>query len=399
MSSTTNRIGSIDGIRGWSLFGILLANLLIFQYGIFGMDEISYFDLSSSNLFSYYFVKIFIEGAFMPIFTFLFGYSLILMRNSLERKKLRVKSHLFRRFIILMVFGGLHGIFLWEGDILLFYGLMGIFLLLFVNRKPKTLLIWGAIIFTVILIGSLFDSGEEFGLINPEKMATYLDETIGVYSTGTYADIKDHRNNVDPMELEGLEVALMLILMPILISPMFLFGMYAAHKKWLLNPLKEKKYYLVVLLILIPLGLLLKATPYLINYIHWLPDMSVVGGSLLPIGYICLFAFLYAKLHPHLLLTAFENVGKLSLTNYIMQTVICTFIFYGYGLGFFAKMGVTAALFLGFAIFSLQVIGSTLYLKYFNQGPLEKLMSVVVYLKRSSFSKNDYPKIRSRYGS
>ena len=389
MSSNAKRIGSIDGIRGWSLFGILLANLLIFQYGIFGKDEISYFNLSSSNLVSYYFVKVFIEGAFMPIFTFLFGYSLILMRNSLKRKQLRVKWHLFRRFISLMILGVLHGTFLWEGDILLFYGLMGIFLLLFVNRKPKTLLIWGALLFTIISIGSLFDSGEEFELTSPEKMATYLDETMSVYSTGTYTSIKDHRNNVDPMELEGAEVALMLILMPLILSPMFLFGMYAAHRKWLLDPLKEKYIYLIVFSILIPLGLLLKATPYVMNDIHWLPDMSIVGGSLLPIGYICLFAFAYSKLHPHRLLTAFESVGKLSLTNYIMQTVICTFIFYGYGLGFFAKLGVTATILLAIMIFALQVLGSTLYLKYFNQGPLEKLIRIFVYLKRPSFSKND----------
>lgn len=381
MSSTIKRIGSIDGIRGWSLFGILLANLLIFQYGIYGKDEISYFDLSQSNLFSYYFVKIFIEGAFMPIFTFLFGYSLILLRNSLERKKLRIKWHLFRRFIVLMILGGLHSTFLWEGDILFVYGLMGIFLLMFVNRKPKTLLIWGVLLFATFSIISLFDSGEEFELTNPEKMETYLDETMSIYGAGTYAEIKDHRNNVDPMELSGGEAVLLLILMPVLLVPMFLFGMYAAHRKWLLDPLKKKQQYLIWLLILIPLGLLLKAAPYLFNEAGWSFGMSGIGGTVLPIGYICLFAFAYSKLHTRRLLSGFENVGKLSLTNYIMQTVICTFIFYGYGFGLFAKLGVTASLFLGIFIFSVQVMASTLYLKIFNQGPLEKLMRVFVYLK------------------
>jgi len=303
------------------------------------------------------------------------------MRNSLKRKQLCVKWHLFRRFIILVILGGLHSTFLWEGDILLFYGLIGIFLLFLVNRKPKTLLIWGTIIFTIISIGSLFDSGEEVELTSPEKMATYLDETMSGYSTGTYTSIKDHRNNVDPLEFEGEEAALMLILLPLILSPMFLIGMYAAHRKWLLDPLKEKDIYLIILSILIPLGLLLKATPYVMNYNHWLPDMSIVGGSFLSIGYICLFAFAYSKLQPHRLLTAFESVGKLSLTNYIMQSVICTFIFYGYGLGLFAKLGVTAAILLALMIFILQVLSSMLYLKYFNQGPLEKLIRIFVYLK------------------
>lgn len=317
----------------------------------------------------------------MPIFTFLFGYSLILMRNRLKQKQLRIKWHLFRRFIVLMILGGLHSTFLWEGDILFLYGMMGIFLLLFVNRKPKTLLIWGIILFLITSIGGLVDSGEELELTSPEKMTTYLDETMHIYGSGTYAEIKYHRNNVDPMELEGEEAALMLILLPVLISPMFLFGMYAAHRRWLLDPFKVKKHYLTWLFILIPLGLSLKAMPYILNNISWAVGMSMIGDTILPLGYICLFAFTYAKVHAHRLLTAFENVGKLSLTNYIMQTVICTFIFYGYGLGLFAKLGVTAALFLGVIIFSLQVMSSTLYLRYFKQGPLEKLMRICIYLR------------------
>lgn len=381
MTEIKKRVHVIDGIRGWSLFGILLANLLIFQYGIFGKDEIAYFDLSKGNLLSYYFTKVFIEGAFMPIFTFIFGYSLILMRNSLKRKQLRVKWHLFRRFVFLIILGGLHNTFLWEDDILFVYGSMGIFLLLFVNRKPKTLLIWGLILFSMISLASLFDTDTSFEITSPEKMTTYLNETTSIYGTGTYVDIKDHRNNVNPVELEEKEAVLMLFLIPFLLSPMFLFGMYAAHKKWLLNPMRETKTYLIGLCILIPLGLFLKSTPYFIN------DFSGIGGIILSFGYICLFGFTYAKLHAHPLLTAFENVGKLSLTNYILQTVICTFIFYGYGLGLFAKIGVTAAFVAGLCIYTLQVIGSTLYLNYFKQGPLEKFMRIFVYLRLSSTKK------------
>lgn len=383
MEAKQKRVNTIDGIRGLSLFGILLANLLIFQYGIFGKDEITYFNLSSMDTFLYYAIKILIEGAFLPIFTFVFGYSLILMRNSLERRQLRIKWHLFRRFIVLSTLGTLHGIFLWEGDILSLYGMMGIFLLVFVNRKPKTLLIWGVVIFTFLSIGSFFDSGEELELTSPEKMETYLDETFNIYRAGTYTEIKNHRNTVDPMELEDEEIGLMLVLMPFIMSPLFLFGMYAAHKKWFQYPLKEKKSYLVILSTLIPLGLFLKATIYIQSF----PDLSMIGGSLLAIGYVCLFAFVYTKFTESPILMAFENVGKLSLTNYMMESVICTFIFYGYGFGAFAGLGVAGGILLAVLIFVLQVLGSTLYLKYFKQGPFEKLMRAVVYLKWPSFKK------------
>lgn len=375
MPTPIKRVGTIDGIRGLSLFGILLANLLIFQYGVFGKDEIDYFDLSSTNLGFYYFTKIFIEGAFMPIFTFVFGYSLILMKQSLERKQLRVKRHLFRRSIILIVFGLLHITFLWEGDILFLYGIMGVFLLPFVNRKPKTILIWVIILFSLITAGSFVGSGEDLELTSEAKMTSYLNETMTIYSSGTYSEIKDHRLNEDPMELEPAETFIMLLLIPFLLSPMFLFGMYAAHRRWLLDLIKDKKVHLVGLLMLIPLGLLLKITPYLFDNVN----MELLGGIVLPIGYICLFAYTYSKLQP--LLAVIENVGKLSLTNYIMQTVICTFIFYGYGFGLFAKLGIASGIFLGVVIFTLQIFGSTLYLRYFKQGPLERLIRVGVYLR------------------
>ena len=109
----------------------------------------------------------------------------------------------------------------------------------------------------------------------------------------------------------------------------------------------------------------------------------MIGGSLLAIGYICLFAFAYTQFADSPILSAFENVGKLSLTNYMMQSVICTFIFYGYGLGAFARLGVVGGILLAVIIFAVQVFSSTLYLKYFERGPLEKLMRSIVYLKIS----------------
>ncbi len=140
MDSKQNRIHIIDGLRGFSLFGILMANLLIFQYGIWGKDEIELYAISVFDTGIYKLVKILIESSFMPIFTFLFGFSMIKMKESLEAKGLGTKRYFARRFLLLLVLGTLHSEFLWEGDILGFYGMMGFFLLLFMNRKPKTLL-------------------------------------------------------------------------------------------------------------------------------------------------------------------------------------------------------------------------------------------------------------------
>ncbi|MGM9925020.1 MAG: DUF418 domain-containing protein [Bacillus sp. (in: firmicutes)] len=84
---------------------------------------------------------------------------------------------------------------------------------------------------------------------------------------------------------------------------------------------------------------------------------------------------------------AFENVGRLSLSNYLLQSVICTTIFYGYGFGLFGSLGVLNAIALGFGIYIMQIIGSSFYLRYFKQGPVEKLLQLGTNLAWSSRSK------------
>lgn len=283
------RNGLVDALRGWSLFGILIANLLIFQYGIFGKDEISFFQLSSLDYGGYVAIKMLIENSFMPIFTFLFGYSLILMRNRLKEKNRRVKWHLFRRFLVLIAFGVLHATFLWEGDILLLYGAMGMLLLFFINRKRKTILVWCVVLFSIITLIS-FIVGEEEALISEDNIDVYLKDTIAIYGSGSYEMIKNHRNDVDPMEMSGGEAFIVVLFMPILILPMMLLGMYGAHVGWL--QVSRQKLFQYIASSCVPIGLFLKASFYLSKEISWLPDMSLIGGSVLAIGYIGLFSYL-----------------------------------------------------------------------------------------------------------
>ncbi|MEI3611915.1 DUF418 domain-containing protein [Pseudogracilibacillus sp. SO30301A] len=384
------RIHAIDGIRGFSLFGILLANLLIFQYGLWGKDEIHLFELSRVDQYTYAFTKIFIEGSFMPIFTFLFGYSMIMMKNSLERKKLRVKWHLFRRMVMLIIIGLLHSIYFWEGDILLLYGAMGILLLMFVNRKPKTILIWGVSLFLLFGIGSFFGE-EELQQADTDFIDAYIEKTTEIYSSGTYAEIKDYRNNneEDPLskELGEGKMVFLVLLTPLVIAPMFLFGMYAAKRKMFFRPYKEKQFYWIGFTLFLPVGLLFNIIGYFYSESNWGMGLAMIGEMLLAFGYIFLIALLYCRKSKFRILTYLENIGKLSLTNYIMQTVICTTIFYGYGFALFGRAGVTDGILLGIVIFALQIYFSTIYLNHFRYGPLEKITRSFTYLSFLKFNK------------
>ncbi len=390
MKEKKERIRVIDGIRGVSLLGILLANLLIFQYGIWGKDDIGFYQIASFDYGAYYFTKIFIEGSFMPIFTFLFGYSMILMKNSLERKNLKVKRHFVRRALFLVIVGLLHGYFLWEGDILLFYGLMSLILLIFINRKKKTIFGWAIAIFILsglIGFGSYSDSMDP-ELIPPERLEAYHEQTLHVYGSGSYLEILEHRLNETPIDLGPIFMLGVLLFAPILSIPMFLFGMYAAKRKMFFQLEKEQKLYRFGLLF-IPLGLIMKGAYYYFSDVALMGIMFTFGSDLLSLGYIFLVAFLYSKFHSAKLLRVFESVGQLSMSNYLMQTIICTTIFYGYGLGLFAQLGVLNGIFLGLLIYSLQATFSRLYLKRWKMGPVEKLSRIWTY-----FSLTGRPKMK-----
>lgn len=230
------RIRLIDSLRGFSLLGILIANMLIFQYGIFGKDEIAYFHLRPWDEFMYVWIKIFVESSFMPIFLFLFGYSAIMLKNKLDKYGKRVKWHLFRRFLLLVIFGLLHTVFLWEGDILFSYGLTGIVMLIFVNRKRNTILYWAIGIFLITSLTNLVPE-EEITNKETENISSYIQKANDIYATGTYHEIFEFRNSgEDPYELSDYFYPVLIMLTPFITCPMLLFGMYAAKSGWFTNP-------------------------------------------------------------------------------------------------------------------------------------------------------------------
>ena len=369
----TQRISLIDALRGFSLLGILIANLLIFQYGSVGKEYID--DLSWIDSISYYFTKIFVETSFMPIFSFIFGYSLIKLFESIKRRQHKTRWLLIRRAIGLIVLGLLHSTFIWEGDILLFYGGLLFILLFFLYRKPKTLFIWSGILF-VLTIG--LSISENVELFDPEKAAVYVKEEFAVFSSGTYGEVIDFRLNSE-MPIAGDELTaaffafVIIIVAPIMYLPLFLLGMAFAKLNLFSAPENEQKIYRRMSYLVI-VGLVLKAIGQLdFSYSDF---FYAIGGPLLALGYVGLFALLYNTQVGRKYSEAFANVGKLSLTNYLMQSVIFTFIFYGYGLGLFGSVGPTIAIVMALAVYAVQVWLSAFYLRHFKRGPVETMLRI-----------------------
>ncbi|MGE6514589.1 DUF418 domain-containing protein [Lysinibacillus sphaericus] len=368
----TKRVSFIDGMRGFSLLGISLANLLIFQFGMYGKDELK--NLSTLDSGALYFVKVFIEGSSMPIFSILFGYSLIKLIESIRKKKNRSRWSIVRRAIGLIAIGWLHSRYFWEGDILSYYGIIIFFLIPFINRKAKTLFIWSGIFFVFSTINLLFIPVVELSKKEQLKMDTYIEESNAVYADGSYLDVYYYRlNDMPPGFDDPVDVGIIQILAPLMFISLFLLGMGLAKKRAFENMEIERRWYALGALF-VPLGLICKSVSFIDSIFS---GMLLIGGSLLlSIGYICLAALLISTRLLPFLLHGFESVGKLSMTNYLLQTIICTFVFYGYGLGLYGKIGVFSGIIFGITLYCLQCVFSVYYLKRFNRGPFENVLRI-----------------------
>lgn len=304
------RVRIIDSLRGFSLLGIFLINGVVLGYGIT--------DSAINNDKIQNFLELIGENSFMPIFTFLFGYSLIKLEESLQRKNKEIKWHLVRRFSMLILMGIIHAT-IWNGDILFTYGIIGFLLLFLINKKTKTLMIFGISLFILSII------------TNSQTM------------------------------------------------PLFLFGMAAAKGNIFLHLEREYVWYKRGI-ILIPIALCLKYIGSIDFGNFWLTMLLNIGSLLLAIGYIAAFSLVFTQFSDFKIFKWFENVGKMSLTNYIMQTVIFVC---GYHTGLFKGLDTISNVLLVMFIFSAQCWFSSVYLKKFHYGPFERLLRDWTNLSRS----------------
>lgn len=372
------RIQVVDGLRGFSLLGILIANMLYFQYANITVEAVqpsTWWDQGA-----YYFTKIFVEGSFVPIFGFLFGYGVILFVRSLENRGSSARGPLWRRAIGLMVLGILHMIFVWDGDILLIYGSGLVMFMAFVKRKVKTMLIW-AIVLTLCTMPFLLVKTDFLTLAFTDTKAA-----LDVLKNGTYLEIVKYRIGI-PDDISFLIIAIALpfvlaflvILSFIMVGPTVLLGM-AAAKVGFFTDIEEKISLLKRLSFFIPAGLVCKTLLY---WDHFAGKLLYGAGTyMLAVGYIAAFTYLFISMKENKLSKAFVNLGRLSLTNYLMQSVICTTIFYGYGFGFFGELGVALGLLIAFVIYSLQLLFANLYVQRFTIGPVEWILRKFVYLAK-----------------
>lgn len=393
------RANILDVLRGIALLGICLANYPVLSMYVFQPPALqAAMSTSGVDTVLKYFQSAFIEGKFYSIFSLLFGIGFTIILQKIKKAGKNNLGIFYRRVIILLLIGFMHALILWEGDILVLYALMGLFLPLFRNAKDRTLLIIATVlIFSPLLfdlVKVLTEGRWDLALIF-RPLAFSVAESSGITETNFTNWLVEHRSFGDVIEWNKSgfffrwEMLLGTNRLPKVFA-MFLLGLYAGRKLMYVkleeNKTLFKKIQKISLAIGLPATILhayLQHDAYYIPNTIGLVDTLIYALSVIPMSlfYTSTTALIFLNPHWQKMLLRFAPVGRMALTNYIMQSVFAIFIFYGVGLGLGATIGLVYVMLIAFAVFILQLIYSNWWFIYFEFGPLEWIWRQLTYGK------------------
>lgn len=399
--SSRERIEILDVLRGLAVGGILIGNMQWFSgYGF--MPEALAAQSPLADRITHFLVHFFIEGKFYSIFSFLFGFGFALQMARAEERG-DTKASLFkRRLFWLLVIGLAHAYLLWAGDILSIYALLGFVLILFRRKTDGVLLKWALAlmlipILTYILLYILFTA-----FVTPEALAAIQGGQLNFWHEAVReVQQSSYRQIITDFNLQyivGRYMGLIFDMRLPKILAMFLLGFYAFRRGFFQNPSRHQPFIRRVLLYGLVLGLVgnIAFSALAGKEAAFPPSPAGVAGVVayafgvpaLALFIIALVVTLWQKSAWRRLFAFLAPVGRMALTNYLMQTVICLFIFYGYGFGQFGKFGALAATLTALAIFLFQILISALWLKFFAYGPLEWIWRQLTYRQRLNLRLN-----------
>jgi uncharacterized protein len=380
------RIAALDLLRGWAMFGVLWSNL---NDGYGTTDPATRLDRVLS-----FTQEWFVEGRFYTLLCFLFGIGFGIQLTRAAARGTDVRTTYMRRSAALLAIGLVHGLLIWPGDILTMYALASFALLLFRNATPRRQLVSGVLlwVFGVYLVRRL-----RF-LVGMRVMVPRIPSTTGgwIYSHGTLAQIHAERvmRYADWFGRWGLTTYVSIL-------AMFLVGGWAVRSGFLQRVVSDARLTRKVALVSAVVALIGYASEVFgakilpssatfpttaLDWRLWFPSepiYSVIG----------LATEATAVLYGALLLLAFQTTvgkrvlaplaaaGRMALTTYLTQSVVCTFLFYSYGLRWFGTRSFTNMLEITVTLFAAQMVLSSWWLRRFRFGPVEWVWRTLTYGK------------------
>ena len=382
------RITALDVLRGVAVAGILLANVQVF----FGLtfippERAAALPTAAADRVAEFLEHVLIDGKFYSIFSLLFG---IGFGVQLSRGGAAALPRFKRRLRILLGIGAIHAFLIWAGDILMLYALLGFTMQWFARKSNRALVRWTLILLAVptglyivaLAVWMLVGSGATRTSGGPGMPGTILKyfEAIG---TGGIKDA--FIGNL--VFLGGRWADLFFTVRFPKVLGMFVLGLWTVRTGLALSPSDHRatlvRWSMIGLGVGLPANFIaawaLERWPYLPPSAGGLlgTAMQGVGVPMLALGYAATVALLV--LDGRRFITVFAPVGRMALTNYLMHSIICVVLSYGFGFGLWWHTGASRAMAIAAAIIVVQIPLSALWLSRFRFGPVEWIWRRLTY--------------------
>jgi uncharacterized protein len=369
--SPAERIDAIDVLRGLALLGVLAINVVtIFRVSIFERflpqkPTASPIDSAVDTI-----LMLAVDLKALALFSLLFGAGLAIQFERLAKSERRT-SLLLRRLVVLLAFGLIHLCLIWNGDILTEYALAGLIVLPFLFG-PR----WLVAVAALASLG-LYLAMQAFPPPGwwPSTAAMRQDvvEAHRIYATGGFLDVLAFRLRELPL-FAPLHVFIFARTIGL-----FLLGAFAWRTGILRNPPRHLLFAIAAACIGLGAALILCHAGGFIARGRIGALAEPLGTILLALGYGAGIIGIANLDSGKKLLGWAAPLGRMAFTNYLMQSLIFGWIFYGYGLGLFGRLGVASALAIGIAVYTGQVFFSAWWLRRYRYGPVEWLWRTLMY--------------------
>jgi uncharacterized protein len=403
------RIETIDILRGFALFGVILVTTWGFQsWALPWRIEYGEVWTGTADHIAMWMIQFFARGRFLRLFSFLFGLGFALQLGRAEERGVPFFAVYRRRLLVLLLFGLLHGMLRGTQDILHVYAVLGFLLLLFRKFSPRALLVMALVcLLTPWAVNAVRARRFYDSLTAPQVSAQSLqererneakrralrEEMVRVRREGTLGDnvafnLQDlARGYSSPNPLNYLGYLR-------LVFVMFLLGLYAGRRRIFENisahlPLIRKILWwglgvgLVGISVYLTLFRVVPDPPPLPYFAHWVARLfRAVGAPAFSLFYASAIVLLVQRETWKRLLAPLGAVGRMPLTNYLLHTLIHVGIFYGsVGLGLYAKISPAASVGVTLLMYGSMILLSVWWMGRFRFGPVEWLWRTLTYGK------------------
>jgi uncharacterized protein len=397
--SGDERIQAMDVLRGFALLGIFLMNIEAMvgplMAGMTGTDPV----LRGADRTVDAAIHVLVQGKFYTLFSLLFGMGFAVMMQRAEQAGRSFARLYLRRTLGLLVIGLLHTILIWSGDVLVSYALVSLPLLLLFRRSSLGALVRWSVVLYLVPVGLMLLFGLLGSLMQAEpNAAAEFQKGIDAQAAGTAATIEaqrlafggsDYAAAVAQRADDTLTMMGFLLIFGWHVLGMFVLGAWFVRSGAIARPAEFPRLFASLRWVALPVGLALMLLSW------WLeptmaPDrmdlrMAVafglhsVASLLMCLGYAAWIVRGLQATATAGALAWLAPAGRMALTNYLLQSVIATLVFSGYGLGYFEQLPRAWQPVLVVAIFALQVLLSHAWLARHRHGPMEWLWRAWTY--------------------